>query len=131
MTPLRQARIKTAMKQSDVSDIYSIPYRTYQNWELGLRKGPSYVTDRIITALNRLKEGEKYISAVVVEYNGMGKVTIPCKNRNEAVQVMEEQIKNLDRYEYARITAGSVIKYAKGRGAVYGNEIEEAYWDIR
>lgn len=131
MTELKQIRLSTGMKQCEVADIYSIPQRTYQNWELGTRKGPSYATDRIITALNRLKEGEKYISAVVVEYTETGKVTIPCKNRNEAVQVMEEQIKNLDRYEYARITAGSVIKYAKGRGAVYGNEIEEAYWDIR
>ena len=130
MTPLRQARLKTAMKQSDVADIYGIPYRTYQNWELGLRKGPSYVTDRIVTALNKLKEGEKYISAVVIQYVSVGRITIECKSRDKAVQEMAERIKNLDRYEYIRITAGSVIKYAKGRGAVYGNEIEESYWDI-
>ena len=56
MTELKRIRISTGMKQCEVADIYSIPHRTYQNWELGLRKGPSYVIDRIIKDLKELQD---------------------------------------------------------------------------
>ena len=58
MTELKRIRISTGMKQSQVADIYGIPHRTYQNWELGIRKGPSYVVNGIIEDLKELKRRE-------------------------------------------------------------------------
>ena len=129
MTELKRIRISTGMKQCEVADIYSIPYRTYQNWELGLRKGPSYVIDRIIRDLKELQPGEVYKSEVMIkltEITEMGTIIIPCKDRSTAEEEALYQFDQFDESQYTRIVAGSMKK-----GGSYSYEIKEAYIDIK
>ena len=126
MTELKQIRLSTGMKQCEVADIYSIPQRTYQNWELGLRKGPSYVINRIIRDLKELQPGETYKSVVMIKFTEMGTMVIPCKNRSIAEKEALNQFDQFDESEYTRIVAGSMKK-----GGSYSYEIKEEYIDIK
>ena len=131
MTELKQIRLSTGMKQCEVADIYSIPQRTYQNWELGLRKGPSYVINRIIRDLKELQPGETYKSVVMINFTEMGTIEmgtriIPCKDRSIAEEEALNQFDRFDESQYTRIVAGSMKK-----GKHYSYEIKEAYIDIK
>ena len=126
MTELKRIRISTGMKQCEVADIYSIPQRTYQNWELGLRKGPPYVINRIIRDLKELQPGEVYKSVVMINFARMGTRIIPCKNRSTAEEEALYQFDQFDESQYTRIVAGSMKK-----GGRYSYEIKEAYIDIK
>jgi transcriptional regulator with XRE-family HTH domain len=126
MRELKRIRISTGMKQSQVADIYGIPRRTYQNWELGLRKGPSYVINRIIRDLKELQPGETYKSVVMIKFTEMGTMVIPCKNRSIAEKEALNQFDQFDESEYTRIVAGSMKK-----GGSYSYEIKEEYIDIK
>jgi transcriptional regulator with XRE-family HTH domain len=126
MRELKRIRISTGMKQSQVADIYGIPRRTYQNWELGLRNGPSYVINRIIRDLKELQPGETYKSVVMIKFTEMGTMVIPCKNRSIAEKEALNQFDQFDESEYTRIVAGSMKK-----GGSYSYEIKEEYIDIK
>ena len=126
MTELKRIRISTGMKQCEVADIYSIPQRTYQNWELGLRKGPSYVINRIMRDLKELQPGEVYKSVVMIKFTGVGTTIIPCKDRSTAEEEALYQFDQFDESQYTRIVAGSMKK-----GGRYSYEIKEAYIDIK
>ena len=126
MTELKRIRISTGMKQCEVADIYSIPQRTYQNWELGLRKGPPYVINRIMRDLKELQPGETYKSVVMIKFTEMGTMIIPCKNRSIAEEEALYQFDQFDESQYTRIVAGSMKK-----GGRYSYEIKEAYIDIK
>jgi len=126
MTELKRIRISTGMKQCEVADIYSIPQRTYQNWELGLRKGPSYVINRIMRDLKELQPGETYKSVVMINFTKMGTMIIPCKDRSIAEEEALNQFDRFDESQYTRIVAGSMKK-----GKHYSYEIKEAYIDIK
>jgi len=131
MTELKRIRISTGMKQCEVADIYSIPQRTYQNWELGLRKGPSYVINRIMRDLKELQPGEVYKSVVMIKFTEtgtieVGTIIIPCKDRSTAEEEALYQFDQFDESQYTRIVAGSMKK-----GGRYSYEIKEAYIDIK
>lgn len=126
MTELKRIRISTGMKQSQVADIYGIPQRTFQNWELGLRNGPSYVINRIIRDLKELQPGETYKSVVMIKFTEMGTMVIPCKNRSIAEEEALKQFDQFDESQYTRIVAGSMKE-----GGSYSYEIKEAYIDIK
>jgi len=128
MTELKRIRISTGMKQCEVADIYSIPQRTYQNWELGLRKGPSYVIDRITRDLKELQPGEVYKSVVMINFTEMGTLIIPCKNRSIAEDEALKQFDQFDESQYTRIVAGSMKKGGENK---YSNKIKEEYIDIK
>ena len=128
MTELKRIRISTGMKQCEVADIYSIPQRTYQNWELGLRKGPSYVIDRITRDLKELQPGEVYKSVVMINFTEMGTLIIPCKNRAIAEDEALKQFDQFDESQYKRIVAGSMKKGGENK---YSNKIKEEYIDIK
>lgn len=40
---LKGLRLRTGLNMVEFSKHFDIPYRTYQNWELGLRPMPEYV----------------------------------------------------------------------------------------
>ena len=46
MTPdqLIQARLRLGLSKADMAKELQTPYRTYQNWELGLRRVPGVVS---------------------------------------------------------------------------------------
>lgn len=48
-------RKKTGMKQTEFAKYFGIPYRTYQDWELGKRKMAAYMFDLMKYKLH--KEG--------------------------------------------------------------------------
>lgn len=126
MTELKRIRISTGMKQSQVADIYGIPQRTYQNWELGTRKGPDYVINRIIKDLEDLKIGETYKSVVMIKYANNNIKVIPCQDRSSAEECSLRLYDTLDKDDYIRINAGS-MKY----NGKYSKEIRESYIDIK
>ena len=128
MTELKRIRISTGMKQCEVADIYSIPQRTYQNWELGLRKGPPYVINRIMRDLKELQPGETYKSVVMIKFTEMGTMIIPCKNRSIAEEEALRQFDHFDEDAYTRIVAGSMKKGGENK---YSNKIKEEYIDIK
>lgn len=39
-TELRQLRESTGLTMTDVAILFKVPYRTWQNWELGLTRVP-------------------------------------------------------------------------------------------
>lgn len=41
----KELREKSGMNKTDFSKYFGIPYRTVQNWELGLRECPEYLLD--------------------------------------------------------------------------------------
>lgn len=46
----------SGMNKTEFADYFKIPYRTVQNWELGLRPCPEYIVDLIAYKLNNEKE---------------------------------------------------------------------------
>ena len=52
----KQVREQSGMNIKQFSEYFNIPYRTVQNWDLGLRQCPEYVLELIIYKLNNEKE---------------------------------------------------------------------------
>ena len=52
----KELRESSGMNKKEFSDYFKIPYRTVQNWELGLRPCPEYIVDLIEYKLNNEKE---------------------------------------------------------------------------
>lgn len=44
---MQEIRALTGLNKKDFSEQYGIPYRTLQNWELGIAKAPDYLIDLI------------------------------------------------------------------------------------
>lgn len=53
---IRELRIKSGMNIKSFAEYFSIPYRTLQNWELGVRECPQYLLELIEYKLK--KEGK-------------------------------------------------------------------------
>ncbi|MFU9945399.1 helix-turn-helix domain-containing protein [Fannyhessea vaginae] len=49
---LKELREKLSLSQPDCEKIFNIPLRTWQNWEEGKRKTPTYVYDYLINKMN-------------------------------------------------------------------------------
>ena len=58
----KELREKSGMNKTDFGKYFGIPYRTVQNWELGLRECPKYLLDLIEIALDKIpkKPVEKF-----------------------------------------------------------------------
>lgn len=52
----KQIREQSGMNIKQFSEYFNIPYRTVQNWDLGLRQCPDYIIELIIYKLNNEKE---------------------------------------------------------------------------
>lgn len=52
----KQIREQSGMNIKQFSEYFNIPYRTVQNWDLGLRQCPDYVIELIVYKLNNEKE---------------------------------------------------------------------------
>lgn len=52
MMRLKELREKLSLSQPDCEKIFNIPLRTWQNWEEGKRKTPTYVYDYLINKMN-------------------------------------------------------------------------------
>ena len=48
---IKEARKKAGLTIKAASDLIGVPYRTWQDWEAGLRKPPEYVERLIIEKL--------------------------------------------------------------------------------
>lgn len=48
---IKETRIKYGLTIKQVSDLTSIPYRSLQNWEAGIRKCPDYVENMVVTMI--------------------------------------------------------------------------------
>ena len=53
ISEIKTERIKHGLTIKQVSDLTSVPYRSLQNWEAGVRNCPKYVTKMIITMINQ------------------------------------------------------------------------------
>ena len=53
MTTIKETRIQYGLTQKQVSDLTGIPKRTIENWEVGSRKCPEYVTKMVVDILNQ------------------------------------------------------------------------------
>lgn len=45
---LREIRKNIGMTQDQMADFLGVPFRTYQNWELGTNEPPEYVFNMIL-----------------------------------------------------------------------------------
>ena len=45
MNDLRELRARAGLSRKAFAEYFDIPYRTVQNWELGLRECPAYLLD--------------------------------------------------------------------------------------
>ena len=52
----KELREKSGMSRSGFAKFFAIPYRTVQNWELGLRECPGYLLDLIEIALDKIPQ---------------------------------------------------------------------------
>ena len=50
---IKETRIKHGLTIKQVSDLTSVPYRSLQNWEAGVRKCPDYVTNMVVTMIEQ------------------------------------------------------------------------------
>ncbi len=51
---IKTAREKSGLTRKEVSELLEIPYRTLQNWELGLREVPRWVEKLIIEKIENI-----------------------------------------------------------------------------
>ena len=56
---LKEARRLSGMKQKDMAKYFYMPYRTYQDWELGNRVIPEYIL-RLVEVISRASVLKKY-----------------------------------------------------------------------
>lgn len=55
MKEIKCLRIRSGLSRRDFCEVFGVPYRTLQAWELGKRKCPEYVL-RMMEALLELSE---------------------------------------------------------------------------
>lgn len=53
MNDFKKIRIESGMSRTEFAEHFEIPYRTVQNWELGLRECPDYLLKLIEFKLNK------------------------------------------------------------------------------
>ena len=53
INPIRYARMKHGLTQTQLSQITGIPKRTIENWEGGQRKCPDYVANMVVNLLDQ------------------------------------------------------------------------------
>lgn len=51
---LKEARRLSGMKQKDMAKYFYMPYRTYQDWELGNRVIPEYILRLVLYIMAQL-----------------------------------------------------------------------------
>lgn len=56
MKTIREARKATGLSQAAAAKALGIPFRTWQNWELGQRTPPDYVARLIIKELEQMSK---------------------------------------------------------------------------
>lgn len=56
---IKEAREATGMNITEASNLIGVPYRTWQNWELGTRKCPEYVERLIVEKLMQEAKHDK------------------------------------------------------------------------
>lgn len=56
INPIRHARVKHGLTQTQLANLTGIPMRNIQNWETGDRKCPVYVEKLILEKLDRLDQ---------------------------------------------------------------------------
>lgn len=54
---IKDARERAGLTRKEASDLLKVPYRTWQNWELGVRECPEWAEMLIVERLNNLKGG--------------------------------------------------------------------------
>ena len=52
----KELREKSGMSRSGFAKFFGIPYRSVQNWELGLRECPAYLLDLLEIALDKIPQ---------------------------------------------------------------------------
>lgn len=57
---LTELRKSTGMNKKQFSEYFGIPYRTYQDWELGSRRVPEYLLRLMAYKVEMEKLAEKY-----------------------------------------------------------------------
>ena len=67
---IKETRMKYGLTQKQVSDLTGVPYRSIQNWELGQRSCPEYVTGMIVNILDQ-KFGQPDHQTFLEEFLGM------------------------------------------------------------
>lgn len=56
----KELRIQSGMNKTDFAKYFNIPYRTVQNWELGINECPEYLLELMQYKLNNEnKKGEE------------------------------------------------------------------------
>ena len=50
---IKESRIKYGLTIKQVSDLTSVPYRSLQNWEAGVRSCPDYVSNMVVTMIEQ------------------------------------------------------------------------------
>lgn len=50
---IKEERIKLELTIKQVSDLTGVPYRSLQNWEMGVRKCPDYVEKMIVDNIRK------------------------------------------------------------------------------
>lgn len=53
---IKEARLFAGLTQAQVEEQFSIPVRSLQNWEAGVRQPPEYVEEYLIQKLCQLKQ---------------------------------------------------------------------------
>lgn len=56
---LKEARIAAGLTQAEMAELFEIPKRTLESWDMGERKPPAYVTKLIIEKLESMKKDAK------------------------------------------------------------------------
>lgn len=72
MMRLKELREKLSLSQPDCEKIFNIPLRTWQNWEEGKRKTPTYVYDYLINKMN------EYLSILDIAKDCEKNLSIKC-----------------------------------------------------
>ena len=52
VSKIKEARIKHGLTIRQVESLTGVPYRSLQNWELGVRKCPDYVEKMVVDIIN-------------------------------------------------------------------------------
>ena len=61
----KELRQQSGMNLTQFSQYFNIPYRTIQNWELGLRQCPEYLLDLMKYKLDRESKKQQIIQAYI------------------------------------------------------------------
>lgn len=91
LNELEQARKSCGLSIREAADLCQIPYRTFQNWELGLRSPPAYIKEYIKkTLVNETRVVSVTISkdAILIDVSSNG-----CGRGQEIYRISGEERK--------------------------------------